>query len=64
MDRKSAETKLRDDFEEWSGGFPPESDRQIFVFVEYAMSTEFGDQFVRDYLREWMAAEEASDSNG
>ena len=46
-----------------AAGFHP-SDRQIFVFVEYAMSTEFGDQFVRDYLREWMAAEEASDSNG
>jgi hypothetical protein len=51
---KSAE-KLREDFREWSGGFPPESDHQITVYIDYASDITVAPEEARKMLRGWMA---------
>ncbi len=35
--------RIKDDFRAWSGGFPPESNAQIRVYIDYAMPN-FGEQ--------------------
>ena len=45
---------IKQDFLTWSGGFPPESDEQIFVYVETARSSETDDEEVRNLLKTWM----------
>jgi hypothetical protein len=45
---------IREDFETWSGGFPPESDEQITVYIDYASSKDWDDDEVRELLRAWM----------
>jgi hypothetical protein len=57
MDKQTSEGKVRSDFEDWSGGFPPESEQQIYVYITTAISDEFDDSFVLDALRSWMEAE-------
>ena len=47
---------VRRDFEEWSGGFPPESEYQITVYVDYARCIENA-ELVREILRDWMGEE-------
>lgn len=44
--------KVKEDFLEWSGGDPPESEMQIFVYVEYARTIE-DEEAVRAILRDW-----------
>jgi len=38
----------------WSGGFPPESDAQITVFVETAIPADADPDVVRQILAAWM----------
>lgn len=59
MDEETAKAKLRSDFEDWSGGFPPESDQQIYVYVTHALSSDFDEQFALKVLRKWMEDESA-----
>lgn len=45
---------IREDFFTWSGGFPPESDAQVTVYIDYASSKDWDDNEVRAMLRDWM----------
>ena len=45
--------ELEDDFETWSGGFPPESDYQIIVYMDYRNPFPDLEQEVRKYLMDW-----------
>ena len=47
---------IRAHFESWSGGFPPDSEMEIFVYVEYAREVKDAD-LARTFLRAWMAEE-------
>jgi hypothetical protein len=49
--------KLKEDFLTWSGGWPPESEDQITVYVDYAMNTSLNESEVRWALRELMNAD-------
>jgi hypothetical protein len=57
MDEQTAKAEPRSDFEDWSGGFPPESDQQIYVYVTHALSSDFDELFALKVLRAWMEAE-------
>lgn len=43
MDSQMANT-IKQDFLAWSGGFPPESDDQIYVYIETAKRPEIDDE--------------------
>jgi hypothetical protein len=58
---QTLEAAIRSDFEVWSGGFPPDSEQQIFLYVTTASSKEWDDNIVLESLRAWMVAEESSD---
>lgn len=45
---------IKEDFEVWSGGFPPESEYQIWAYIETALPNENDDEDIRRILREWM----------
>jgi hypothetical protein len=46
---------IKEDFRSWSGGFPPDCDEQIFVYMEYAFGNVDTDpDEAREMLREWM----------
>jgi hypothetical protein len=45
---------VQKDFEAWSGGFPPESDDQITVYIDYALPKGNDPEEVRAFLRNWM----------
>lgn len=45
---------LKKDFAAWGGGGPPESEYQITVYLDYAMSTNMDRQHARDILWSWM----------
>ncbi len=53
-----------DDFQSWSGGFPPESEEQIFVCVETARPIDTDSEDVPALLRRWMNQEAASSDAG
>ncbi|MCC6127331.1 MAG: hypothetical protein IT426_20405 [Pirellulales bacterium] len=54
MDAKATQT-VRKDFLAWTGGFPPDSEMQIFVYMEYAHGADRPDaDDVREMLRDWM----------
>jgi hypothetical protein len=57
MDANTAKA-VKEDFSKWSGGFPPESDHQITVYVDYARSIENDAEDVREMLREWLCSDE------
>lgn len=46
-------TELEEDFENWSGGFPPESEYQVIVYVDYANPVRGRADQVREYLMNW-----------
>jgi hypothetical protein len=47
---------VREDFLAWSGGFPPDSEQTIFMFLEYAIRIDIDDvDGARKMLRQWMA---------
>ena len=56
MDAKTAKAVI-EDFETWSGGFPPESSQEIFVYVEYACDRRLDGVAVTCLLRDWMDEE-------
>ncbi len=45
---------IRSHFEVWSGGSPPESDHEIFVYVEAACPFDADWKEVWDLLKVWM----------
>lgn len=53
--------RVRQDFEAWSGGFPPESPEQVAIYVTYALSKDLLAEAVRDWLLtqigEWTRSE-------
>jgi hypothetical protein len=52
---------IKDDFLTWSGGFPPDSEQHIFIYLEYAYDANAGDEDeVRKMLRVWMVASDSS----
>ncbi len=44
-----------EDFLAWSGGFPPESSRQILCYVEFARPCDSDEAEVSRLLKNWMA---------
>ena len=50
--------ELKKHFREWSGGWPPESDYQITVYVDYASNVNWDDEEVREALRDWMESDD------
>jgi hypothetical protein len=55
MDTQAANA-IKRAFREWSAGFPPESDYQIAVFIDYALPTDINAEQARHLLRTWMCA--------
>jgi hypothetical protein len=55
-------TQVREDFAEWSGGFPPDSEAQVFLFVDYACTIDDPD-LARSILYEWLREESEADSH-
>jgi hypothetical protein len=53
MDKDASET-IKLDFLAWTGGFPPDSEEQIFAYVETSRPNETDYQEVRQLLRAWM----------
>ena len=53
-----AANAIRQDFLVWSGGFPPESAQQIWVYVEAARPSDTNSETVTQLLLNWMAEEE------
>jgi hypothetical protein len=60
MDKETA-MAIRQDFLVWSGGFPPESDQQIWVYVEAARPVETDHEEVATFLMAWMREEASAD---
>jgi hypothetical protein len=54
MKIEELEALIKRDFEEWSGGFPPESPEQIQVYVDAARPGDTDEDAVRSILRTWM----------
>lgn len=52
--RPSLQKWIKADFEEWSGGFPPESYYQITVYVENTMPADADEAAVRKFILQWM----------
>lgn len=52
MDSDLAE-RLKKDFREWSGGFPPESDEKITVYLDYALPDGIDKEEAREVLEDW-----------
>jgi hypothetical protein len=51
------EQRLREDFEEWSGGFPPESQSQIEEYAKTSLAVNFAEDYAKFILARWMAEE-------
>ena len=46
---------VKEDFLAWSGGFPPDSEQEIFVYMEYVHGSDADDaNELREMLRDWM----------
>jgi len=55
---------VKQDFLAWSGGFPPDSEQDIFIYIEYAYGADRTDaDEAREMLRDWMR-NDLSDSPG
>jgi hypothetical protein len=48
--------RVRQDFEAWSGGFPPVSEEQVEVYVAHALPSRLDDEAVRRWLRTQVGA--------
>ena len=62
MDEQTAK-EIKRDFWIWSGGFPPDSDDQIYVYIDAAAPVDAGapDAELWDLLRSWMNEDEPAD---
>ncbi len=58
MDRETIEKEVRQHFETWSGGFPPETEHEIRVYLDYACSVEAPEEVLLDILYEWAQEED------
>lgn len=56
---------IKKHFRSWSGGFPPESDYQIYVYIDAARleNNNVSDDELREMLREWMCNPDSNDFN-
>jgi hypothetical protein len=45
-------SEIRKDYLEWSGGFPPDDERDIFIYTEYSRVVD-DEALVLSVLREW-----------
>jgi hypothetical protein len=61
MVEQQAVAELKKDFQEWSGGFPPESPEQVTIYVDYASHADSDQEFVRRTLTDWMQQESLAD---
>lgn len=50
--------RIKEDFGEWSGGFPPESPEQIEIYIEAARPGDTDAEAVRALLIDWMNDDE------
>lgn len=62
MDARTIEA-IKADFAEWTGGFPPESEQQISVYLENSLPTEFDFDEAREVLLGWTCDQRAPDSS-
>jgi hypothetical protein len=53
MDTQRVEA-IKADFLEWSGGFRPDSDEQIFIYVQYSAPSDADEKELLALLRAWM----------
>ena len=53
--------QIKNDFEEWSGGFSPESRYQITVYVDYALRDAVDPVEATNVLLRWMNSPDADD---
>ena len=60
MDERTA-NEIKKDFWTWSGGFPPESDYQIYVYIDAAKPVDVADAELWDLLRTWMNEDEPTE---
>jgi len=50
--------ELIDDFTQWAGGFPPESEHQITVYIDYAMDRRLNANEAREVMTDWMNSDD------
>ncbi len=55
MPMQSQQESIRQDYELWSGGFPPETEDAIFLYLEYACPKDCPQDEVRAILYAWAA---------
>ena len=60
MDGRTA-SEIKRHFRAWSGGFPPESDDQIYVYIDAANPDDVPDVELWDLLRTWMNEDEPNE---
>ena len=60
MDERTTH-EIKKHFRIWSGGFPPESDHQIYVYIDAAKTVDVPDEELWDLLRTWMNEDESLD---
>ncbi|MCI0334162.1 MAG: hypothetical protein L0228_13170 [Planctomycetes bacterium] len=55
-------SRIKRDFQDWSGGFAPESTYQIIVYIDYALPCDNGarEEDVGDILTNWMRFKDAN----
>lgn len=58
MDREAIEKAVRQDFETWSGGFPPATEHEIRVYLDYACPMDAPEEVLLDILYEWAEEDE------
>jgi hypothetical protein len=51
---KALANYLRTDFENWSGGFPPDSLDQIWTYALLAAPSEMAEDEVAEVLKQWL----------
>lgn len=57
MDERIA-NRIKRNFGIWSGGFPPESECQIYVYIDAAKPVDIADAELWNLLRTWMNEDE------
>lgn len=61
MDPTTAKA-IKEDFLVWSGGFPPDSNEQIFAYVEAARPADTDEVEVDILLKDWMREEQETEN--
>jgi hypothetical protein len=58
MDREAIAQAVREDFASWSGGFPPETEHEIRVYLDYTCPVDAPEAVLLDILYEWAEEDE------